>query len=97
MCRQREESPLGSNDDEIWHAAQKAGRILVTQDLDFSDIRPFTPGIHHGLVLIRLREPGRVGLARRIREAFATEPVQTWESSFVVITDLKTRVRASKF
>jgi hypothetical protein len=34
--------------------AQRAGRFLVTQDLDFSDVRRFEPGSHHGLLLVRL-------------------------------------------
>ena len=28
----------------MWQAAQAAGRVLVTQDLDFSDVRTFSPG-----------------------------------------------------
>jgi len=28
----------GAEDDSVWAAAQSAGRFLITQDLDFSDI-----------------------------------------------------------
>jgi predicted nuclease of predicted toxin-antitoxin system len=80
----------------VWNAAQQTGRILITQDLDFSDIRRFSPGNHHGLVLVRLRAPGRLALSRRVREVFSSEPVQSWESCFVVITDIKVRVRGPK-
>ncbi|WP_436611369.1 DUF5615 family PIN-like protein [Sorangium sp. So ce1024] len=34
----------GSSDPDIWAAAQAEGRFLVTQDLDFSDVRQFAPG-----------------------------------------------------
>ena len=34
----------GHGDDDIWAASQQSGRFLVTQDLDFSDIRRFEPG-----------------------------------------------------
>jgi len=45
---------LGGRDDpSVWAAAQETGRVLVTQDLDFSDVRAFVPGTHHGLVLVR--------------------------------------------
>lgn len=30
-------------DPDIWEAAQKTNRFLITQDLDFSDIRRFVP------------------------------------------------------
>jgi predicted nuclease of predicted toxin-antitoxin system len=92
----RGESLIGRADMEVWKAAQETGRVLITQDLDFSDIRQFAPGTHHGLVLVRLRVPGRVALARRIRETFAIEPVATWERSFVLLTDVKVRVHSPK-
>jgi predicted nuclease of predicted toxin-antitoxin system len=83
----------GRPDIDIWQAAQDAGRFLVTQDLDFSDIRRFRPGTHHGLLLVRLREPGRTALLRRVRAAFQTEDAESWSGCFVVVTEHKLRVR----
>jgi predicted nuclease of predicted toxin-antitoxin system len=88
----RNEGLAGRQDPDVWQAAQKAGRVFITQDLDFSDIRQFAPGTHHGLVMVRLRVPGRNALTRRVREAFATQPVATWARAFVLVTDLKIRV-----
>lgn len=39
-----EEGLTGRADADIWQAAQREGRILITQDLDFSDTRKFQPG-----------------------------------------------------
>jgi hypothetical protein len=36
-----EERLVGHNHREIWEAAQKESRFLITQDLDFSDSRKF--------------------------------------------------------
>ena len=58
-----DEGLAGQDDPFIWDGAQKAGRFLITQDMDFSDIRRFIPGTHHGLFLLRLRAPGRRGRA----------------------------------
>jgi predicted nuclease of predicted toxin-antitoxin system len=55
----RLEGITGQSDPDIWRAAQQDGRFLITQDLDFSDNRRFAPGTHHGLMLVRLRVPGR--------------------------------------
>jgi predicted nuclease of predicted toxin-antitoxin system len=41
---------VGQEDGVVWRAAQADRRFLVTQDLDFSDIRLFEPGTHHGLL-----------------------------------------------
>lgn len=81
------------NDDVVWNAAQQAHRLLVTQDLDFSDIRKFRPGTHCGLVLVRLRDPSRGALIERVRGVFANEAVEDWEGCFVVATEHKLRVR----
>jgi predicted nuclease of predicted toxin-antitoxin system len=88
------EGLAGKDDDIIWYAAQKAGRLLITQDLDFSDLRKFTPGRHHGVVLFRLQEPGWPAIVSRARSVFETLPLQEWRGCLVVITQHKIRVRA---
>lgn len=91
-----QEGLTGRPDNDIWTAAQAAERFFITQDLDFSDIRRFAPGSHYGLLLVRLRAPGRDVLARRVQAVFQTEPVETWKRAFVVVTDHKLRVRRPK-
>jgi hypothetical protein len=66
---------------------------LITQDLDFSDMRRYTPGTHRGLLLIRLAHPGRDALVARVSMLFATEAVEQWEGCLVVATDSKVRVK----
>jgi len=53
-----DERLIGRADEEIWDAAQK--------DLDFSDLRRFAPGSHHGILLLRLRSPTRRRERRRM-------------------------------
>lgn len=88
-----QEGLAGQDDPEIWEAAQSAGRFLITQDLDFSDIRRFIPGTHHGLLLVRLSEPGREALTQKVQAIFQTENVESWKRCFVVVTRHKIRVR----
>lgn len=83
----------GSPDPDIWAAAQAAKRFLVTQDLDFSDVRQFEPGTHHGLLLVRLANPSRRTLRAYIESLFRAEDVERWARCFVVATDTKIRVR----
>ena len=77
---------------DVWQETQKAERFLITQDLDFSDIRKFAPGTHHGLMLVRLRVPGRLALATRIAGVFREEAVESWARCFVLLTDHKLRL-----
>ena len=80
-------------DSVVWKAAQDARRFFVTQDFDFSDVRAFKPGTHHGLLLVRLRVPSREALAHKIEAIFHTEDVESWQQCFVVATDHKIRIR----
>ncbi len=87
-----EERLAGHPDKEIWGATQKESRFLITQDLDFSDLRRFVLGSHHGILLVRLRAPNRRSLTIRIEELFQEENVSEWAGCFVVATERKTRV-----
>jgi predicted nuclease of predicted toxin-antitoxin system len=77
----------------VWAGAQTAGRILITQDLDFSDVRAFAPGTHHGLLLLRMREPSRESMHSRLLAVFRHEAVDSWGRCVVVIGDKKVPVR----
>jgi Uncharacterized protein conserved in bacteria len=64
------EGLTGRADLDIWRAAQAESRFLITQDLDFSDVRQFTPGSHAGVLLLRLRTPSRQNLIARVQYIF---------------------------
>ena len=75
---------------------QNESRFLITQDLDFSDLRRFAPGSHHGILLVRLRSSKRRDLIQRIEELFQKEDVAEWAGCFVVATRSKVRVLKSR-
>lgn len=86
-----EEQLGGKSDVEVWQAVGAESRFLITQDLDFSDTRQFTPGTHAGLLLIRLREPSAHALLEAIN-AIAAE-IADWGGCFVVLTENKIRIK----
>ena len=83
----------GKSDKDVWQAAQKEGRFFITQDLDFSDIRHYKPGEHYGLLILRLSNPSRKELTRKIAGIFKLEDVESWKKCFVIITDNKIRIK----
>lgn len=87
-----EEGLAGHSDEEIWGATQKESRFLITQDLDFSDLRRFAPGSHQGILLVPLRTPNRRNLSALVGELFQKENVSEGAGCFVVATERKTRV-----
>ena len=46
-----DEQLTGRPDTDVWNAAQRELRFLVTQDFELSDIRTFEPGKHKGILL----------------------------------------------
>lgn len=87
------ESMGGRDDEDVWKAAQLTKRFLITQDLDFSDIRQYQPGTHEGVLVLRLREPGREAILHRVENLFLSEEVERWTRCFVVASEAKVRVR----
>jgi predicted nuclease of predicted toxin-antitoxin system len=90
------ENICGCSDDELWAVVQHESRFLITQDMDFSDIRKFAPGSHHGILLIRLRTPDRASLVQRVEELFRQEDVPGWTGCFVVASERKIRIQRAQ-
>lgn len=82
----------GRSDAEVWQAAQIAERLLITQDLDFSDVRKYAPGTHHGILLVRLPDSEQWRIGDYVLGWFSTPDARTWERCFVVATINKVRV-----
>ena len=86
------EGLTGQADRAGWDAAQAESRFLVTQDLDFADLRQFAPGTHAGILVIRLHDPSRRNLIATVENLFQPEGVEQWRGCFVIATERKTRV-----
>lgn len=92
-----DEGLAGCDDSSVWKASQQAERFLITQDLDFSDVRKFVPGSHFGILVLRLKEPGRKALIERVQAILRDENLENWAHCFVVATEHKIRVRKPKY
>jgi predicted nuclease of predicted toxin-antitoxin system len=68
----------GAPDPQIVAVCQQEGRVLITADLDLSDIRHYPPQQSPGFLVLRLKQqtqPNQVALLRRILPLFATTPL----------------------
>jgi predicted nuclease of predicted toxin-antitoxin system len=88
-----QESLAGHRDERIFAAAVQEGRLLITQDLDFSDLRKYRPGSHPGIILVRLHNPSRRQLLARLETVLSEPLLEQCRRCFVVITDRKIRIR----
>ena len=65
-------------DPEVLAACQGEGRVLLSLDLDFSNILVYPPDRYAGLIVLRLHKPGPRGvlsLLRRVVPHLETVPV----------------------
>jgi len=67
-------------------------KIKLDENVPAALIAQFAPGTHAGILLVRLRIPGRLALAQAITRLFATESVENWQGCFLVLTERKLRI-----
>ncbi len=68
----------GHEDQEIAEVCRQEGRILLSFDLDFSNIQMFPPAHHAGLIVLRLRSKGRKAVRKvleKVLNYLDAEPV----------------------
>ncbi len=68
----------GRGDHEIAEACRAEGRVLVSLDLDFSNIQTFPPENYPGLIVLRLRSKGRAAVQmvfERVIAHLGQEPI----------------------
>ena len=66
----------GQVDDDVAAVCRQEGRVIVTQDLDFSNILTYAPQDYAGIIVLRLHDQSRPSVAAmvaRIIPLFATE------------------------
>lgn len=88
-----EEGLAGASDSELWAEVCNEGRLLVTLDHDFSDVRRFVPGTHPGLLLLRTNHPSRGGVERILRRILAENVLDTLSGCLAVADEVRTRIR----
>jgi len=92
----KDEGLSGSPDYIIWGIAQAENLFLITTDLDFSDIRRYTPGTHRGILLLRLSVEGKNYMISYFKQLIANFDFNEWIGCVVVAKDHKVRIKKPK-
>jgi len=83
----------GSDDAQLAALCQLESWILVTLDLDFSDIRNYPPAEYPGLVVLRLRQQDRpyvLDVFVRLVQVLRQEPI---EGRLWIVEENRIRIR----
>lgn len=84
---------VGSNDRDLSEICRPEGRVLVTLDLDFADIRTYPPENYPGLIVLRLGrqdKPHVLDIFRKLLKAIGREPL---EGRLWIVEENRIRIR----
>lgn len=74
----------GIMDEVLWQKAQDLECLLITTDKGFA-IHRDEP--HHGILIIRLKQPSRQKIHQRVLQALKRYPPKQWPRLMVVMRD----------
>lgn len=83
----------GTSDRHLSEVCKTEGRIFVTLDLDFADIRTYPPDEYPGLIVLRLArqdKPHVIDMFRRTLKAVGHEPL---EGRLWIVEEKRIRIR----
>ncbi len=91
-----QEELAGEDDSPILKAATDEGRILMTFDLDFADIRHYPPGTHAGIVVFRLHDQRWRTLEGPARRLLAESSLDKLERGLAIVDETRVRYKRSR-
>ncbi|HZT79735.1 MAG TPA: DUF5615 family PIN-like protein [Gemmataceae bacterium] len=87
------EGVAGATDSVVAARASSEGRLLVTFDLDFSDIRCYPPGSHPGMVIFRLSSQDVESCKAAFSRLLAQVPESDFAGNLIIVDDDRVRIR----
>lgn len=83
----------GAADAEVADAAAREGRMLVTLDRGFGDIRTYPPGGHPGMVIVQAVDQRTESIRRLLQRFLMTNDLAALERCTVIVEANRIRVR----
>lgn len=84
----QQENLAGAEDDVIADAIHRERRVLITLDLDFSDIRTYPPERYSGIIVLRPKAQDKIAILALLRRLLkALENNQPDQALWIVEPD----------
>jgi predicted nuclease of predicted toxin-antitoxin system len=83
----------GHPDAEVAAAALAEGRLLITLDKGFGDIRAHPPGTHPGILVLRLADESAVAVRQAMTELLAHHRLEDLAGAVTVLHHGRLRIR----
>jgi predicted nuclease of predicted toxin-antitoxin system len=85
----------GEVDARVYEQCRREGRVLLTLDLDFSDIRTYPPHESPGIVVLRPDESDRDRVLRLVRQVLVAFDRDAVAQSLWIVEENRIRIRRS--
>lgn len=83
----------GATDEELAGVCRQEGRVLVTLDLDFADIRTYPPGQHDGIIVLRVLRQDKSHVLRVFSSVVPLVAQQPLAQRLWIVEETRVRVR----
>ena len=84
---------LSKPDMVIGEAVKREGRVLLTSDLEFADLRKYPPGHHPGIILFRPRSFGPLAVNHFVEQFVRNTNLERLAGCVAVVEPSRIRVR----
>jgi predicted nuclease of predicted toxin-antitoxin system len=88
-----DERLLSQPDKVVAAAARREGRVLLTLDVEFADLREHPPGSHPGIILFRPKSYGPLTVNRLVSGLVREADLASLAGCVVVVDRSRVRVR----
>jgi predicted nuclease of predicted toxin-antitoxin system len=88
-----EENLSGENDSNISIVCKKEDRILITLDLDFSDIRNYPPNEYPGFIVLRLKSQDKQSIISLFNKFIPFIQRENIQNKLCILEENKIRIR----
>lgn len=89
----RDQDLVGATDAELASKCAEERRVLVSLDLDFADIRTFTPSEYSGIVVFRLAFQDRDTMMRIVDRLIGLLQRQSPQRQLWIVEEDRVRIR----
>jgi len=91
-----QEQLAGCSDMVLIDICLREGRVLITSDLDFSDIRSYPPEMYKGIIVLRLIDQSRRAVIRAFQKVLPFMEREPLSGRLWLVDEKKIRLRGGE-